>query len=625
MSFRSVLLSALLLQVSFSMAQSSGDTVRLEEIRIYGIPQKEYAAGSKITHVDSFALRHHASSNLAELIAQRSPLYFKTYGAGIATVAFRGTSANHTAVLWNGININSISLGLSDFSTFPAAASDNVSIQYGSSSALYGSGAIGGTIHMYGETAWEEGFKGSLRQEVGSFGHYYSEVAVNMSNGRVENKTKAFLKSAQNDFPYKAKGINGVREMKQANADLQHTGVIQDIYYRIHSNQYVSLNFWYNRLDRNIQPPISSPQNQDHQLDENVRIVANYHLNNRWGYFNPRLGYLYDVINFNGEPSATQRYIAALQHEIKLRHNLKISGGADFTHIKADVKGYGGEKQEDRADVFLLSKYSPWERLRVSLNVRQSFVTNFDAPIAPSLGLEYAVWNNEKMTIEWKSNLSRSYRIPTLNDRHWSPGGNLELESETGFTYESGVAFSSQSEQSKLVLELTGYFNNVDNWIIWLTSPGQSYWSPENIDKVHARGLEISSSWSSTFGEWDMALGANYAFSRATHANKPDRKYGQQLMYVPKHNGAAYVIANFRGWYSELNAQYTGSRLTTIDILEPYWLAHFSFGKNMTFGGHLLTASLKINNLLNKEYINYESRAMPGRNYNLSLTYTLNK
>ena len=625
MLFRSVFLSALLLQVSFSIAQSYEDTIRLEEIRIYGIPQMEYAAGSKVTHVDSSALRQHASSNLAELLAQRSPLYFKTYGAGIATVAFRGTSANHTAVLWNGININSISLGLSDFSTFPAAASENVSVQYGSSSALYGSGAIGGTIHMFGAPTWEDGFIGSLRQEAGSFGRYYSEVAASMGNGRIESKTKAFIKRAQNDFPYKIKGINGVKEMKQTNADLQHTGVIQDIYYRIHSNQYVSLNLWYNHLDRNIQPPTSSPQNRDHQLDENMRVVANYHLNNRWGYFNPRLGYLYDVINFNGEPSTTHRYIAALQHEIKVSNNLKISAGADFTHIQANVKGYGEEKQEDRADVFLLSKYSPWERLKISLNVRQSFVTNFDAPIAPSLGLEYAVLSNDKTTIGWKGNISRSYRIPTLNDRYWSPGGNLDLQSETGFAYESGVAFSSQNEQSRLWMELTGYFNNVDNWIIWLTRSGESYWSPENIDKVHARGLEVSSSWSNNYGEWDMTFGANYAYSKATHENKADRKYGQQLMYVPKHNGAAYIMANFRGWYSEVNAQYTGSRLTTIDTLDPYWLAHFTFGKHMSFGGHHLAASLKINNLLNKEYINYESRAMPGRNYNLSLTYTLNK
>lgn len=625
MLFRSALLVVLLLQVDLLMAQSYEDTVQLEEIRVYGMPLKEYAAGSKVMHVDSATLKQYMSSNLAELLSQRSSLYFKTYGAGTATVAFRGTSSSHTAVLWNGVNINSISLGQSDFSTFPVAASDNVSVQYGSSSALYGSGAIGGTIHLFGEPTWEKGFQGSIQQEVGSFGRYYSAVAATIGNGRLESKTRAFFKHAQNDFPYKVKGINGIKEVKQNNADLQHTGVIQDIYYRVRSNQYVSLNLWYNHLDRNIQPPVSSPQNRDHQLDENIRIVANYHINNHLGHFNPRLGYLYDVINFNDEPSYTHRYIAAFQHEVKLSPKLKVSAGADYTHIIANVNGYGREKKEDRTDVFFLSKFSPWERLKVSLNIRQSFVTDFKAPVSPALGLEYSLLKNEQTVIKWKGNISRSYRIPTLNDRYWSPGGNLELKSETGIAYESGLGLSLHKEQSTLSLEITGYFNNVDDWIIWRTSPGESFWSPENIDKVHARGVEASSKWSRDYGAWSLSAGLNYAFSRSTHENKADKKYGQQLMYVPKHNGAAHAEANFHGWFLQVNTQYTGSRLTTIDTLDPYWLSHLMIGKQISLGEHELSTFFKVNNLLDKEYFNYESRAMPGRSYNLTVRYSLNK
>src|SRR5690606_28784424 len=135
-----------------------------------------------------------------------------------------------------------------------------------------------------------------------------------------------------------------------------------------------------------------------------------------------------------------------------------------------------------------------------SLNIRQSFVTDFKAPVSPALGLEYSLLKNEQTVIKWKGNISRSYRIPTLNDRYWSPGGNLELKSETGIAYESGLGLSLHKEQSTLSLEITGYFNNVDDWIIWRTSPGESFWSPENIDKVHARGVEASSKWSRDYG-----------------------------------------------------------------------------------------------------------------------------
>lgn len=251
MLLRITMLLMLLLQAALIMGQTYQDSIQLEEIYIYGMPLKEYTAGSKVLHIDSTALNVYASSNIGELLSQRSAIYFKTYGAGMtSTVAFRGTSASHTAVLWNGININSISLGQSDFSTFPVAASENVSIQYGASSALYGSGALGGTIHLYDDPQWIQGFQGSFQQEIGSFGKTYSEVSAKWGNGSLESKTSVFFKRAENDFPYKVKGYGGTRILKQKNAALQHKGIIQDFNYRFRSNQYLSMNFWYNNLDR---------------------------------------------------------------------------------------------------------------------------------------------------------------------------------------------------------------------------------------------------------------------------------------------------------------------------------------------------------------------------------------
>lgn len=622
---RNIVLFMLLLHVNLLLGQIYEDSVQLEEVRIYGMPLKEYTAGSKVEHIDSTALKLYASNNMAELLSQRSPLYFKIYGAGMtSTVAFRGTSSSHTAVLWNGININSISLGQSDFSTFPVAAAENVAVLYGASSALYGSGAIGGTIHLYNAPDWEKGVKIGLQQEIGSFDRFYSGASVKWGNGSLESKTTMFLKQAKNDFPYKVKGFSGIKEVRQKNASLKHKGIMQDINYRFRSNQYVSLNFWYNNLDREIQPTITAPNNKDHQLDENMRVVANYHLNNQWGHLNARVAYLYDVLDFNDSPSFTHRYIAALQHEVKLSEQLKISGGADITHIVANVNGYGEEKQEDRTDVFILAQYAPVEKLVIALNARQSFVTGFSAPISPTLGFEYSFIENDHSALKWKGNVSRSYRVPTLNDRFWSPGGNPNLKSESGLAYESGLGFSLQKERATISMDVTGYFNNVDDWIIWLTAPGGTIWSPENIEKVYARGLEVSSRWNQQYGSLDLFIGLNYAYTKSTHENKADKKYGQQLMYVPLHNGSLHIGAKLCDWFLQANASYTGSRLTTIDELNAFWLSDWVLGKNIKLRTHQLSAFFKVYNLFDKEYFNYESRAMPGRNYSLSIHYTFN-
>ena len=48
-------------------------------------------------------------------------IFSKQYGrATLSTVAFRGTAASHTQVMWNGMRINSPMLGMTDFSMIPS-------------------------------------------------------------------------------------------------------------------------------------------------------------------------------------------------------------------------------------------------------------------------------------------------------------------------------------------------------------------------------------------------------------------------------------------------------------------------------------------------------------------------
>ena len=61
-------------------------------------------------------------------------------------ISMRGSSPQQVAVRWNGININSFSLGQADFSILPAVAFDEVKVHAGGGSALFGSGAIGGSV-----------------------------------------------------------------------------------------------------------------------------------------------------------------------------------------------------------------------------------------------------------------------------------------------------------------------------------------------------------------------------------------------------------------------------------------------------------------------------------------------
>src|SRR5262245_53241247 len=126
-------------------AQVTNDTLPIPEVEITANRENLFFAGGKITTIDSTTKANYITTDISELLSENSSAFIKSYGSGgIATIAFRGTEARHTSVLWNGFNLNSPTLGLCDFALVPVNFSDKINIVHGSSSSLFGTSAIGG-------------------------------------------------------------------------------------------------------------------------------------------------------------------------------------------------------------------------------------------------------------------------------------------------------------------------------------------------------------------------------------------------------------------------------------------------------------------------------------------------
>ena len=110
---------------------------RLGEVRVRALGPEQFAVGSTRMVLDSAELAQYRGGSVAEVLQARTPLALKNYGPGnLATIALRGTSAQHTAVLWNGLNIMLPTLGQNDFALLPLAATTRVAIQPGPAAAL---------------------------------------------------------------------------------------------------------------------------------------------------------------------------------------------------------------------------------------------------------------------------------------------------------------------------------------------------------------------------------------------------------------------------------------------------------------------------------------------------------
>ena len=141
--------------VSNLQAQMAMDTIRLPEVKLMESKLIAHTIGTQMDIIKSATLSEGISSDLASIISSSSSVYIKQYGA-LATPTFRGTSSSHTLVLWNGVPLNSIANGLSDFSSINTLNFTDILLVHGGNASVFGSGAVGGSVHLNSDLKYTE-------------------------------------------------------------------------------------------------------------------------------------------------------------------------------------------------------------------------------------------------------------------------------------------------------------------------------------------------------------------------------------------------------------------------------------------------------------------------------------
>ena len=135
--------SAYVFMFSLKLQSQTKDTAlhQLQEVIILQNKQQQFETTKKHSEIDSLILNRYSTTSLADLLANQSTIHIKSYGNGnIVSTSMRGGNANHTALLWNGLNIQNTMLGQPDLSIVPTSLFNNISLEYGGGSAILGSG-----------------------------------------------------------------------------------------------------------------------------------------------------------------------------------------------------------------------------------------------------------------------------------------------------------------------------------------------------------------------------------------------------------------------------------------------------------------------------------------------------
>jgi vitamin B12 transporter len=245
----------ILLGISFATSgfcqnKNFTDTVKIKEIVITSERIQQYTPGNKIQTIDSIALRQNISNSLSDIISSQTQIQINSYGKGaLASPSFRGTGSAHTAVLWNGFNLQDILNGSVDFSQIPGIFLDDVKIQYGGCSALYGSGAIGGLISLNNKLQFDQGIGASVSSSFGSYSNYFHGAEFRLSHSKYSGIVRAYYNTSENNFEY---SLNGEPKQKLLNAQTKQIGTLLSNSFKINDYQKITVHLWFQQNENHV-------------------------------------------------------------------------------------------------------------------------------------------------------------------------------------------------------------------------------------------------------------------------------------------------------------------------------------------------------------------------------------
>lgn len=589
-----------------------------------------YSPGQKIVSFDSITLKQYQFQSVANLLSQQSPVFIKTYGInGLATLSFRGASAAQSQVYWNGVPLQNAAMGVSDVSLLPVSLMNKVNLVYGSSSAMWGSGNVGGALVVENEKPYFDTtniFHHSVYAVAGSFSQYQLGLRSGFSTRKWYVAVNGFGQSARNNFSY----IDGATERNMSNASLSSGVGLLQVAHKADSRNTISLTGWYQQYYREVPRALFESVSVKNQRDESLRLLADWNRNGKAVQSSVKLSYIKDYMQYrdtfallNTKNASNQLYgEVAARFAVGKHHRIMIMAPVSVQWV--DSAGISKTNTQNRYALAANYLYTDLNsKLRIALNLRGEAVDN-KSYLLPGGNLAYDIAN--WLTI--KANAQKTYRVPTINELYYNPGGNRNLQPESGWSVDGGYVFHSRSA-NRVVLnhELSAFNRVIDNWIVWF---GGAIWTPHNIATVHSRGVETDNKLTVRLGKLNLhiALNTSYVLSTTVSSHiSGDGSIGKQIPYAPRYNGQVNIGFNFRQLYFNYNHTYTGYRFITVD--ESQWLMPYNTGNiqvlhSAVLGHYSLQLTAQCNNIWNKRYQVVNARPMPGINWLLGIRFSTN-
>ncbi|MEW6773345.1 MAG: TonB-dependent receptor [Bacteroidota bacterium] len=620
-------LSLIIFLFNHLFSQNLKDTIHLQSVDIYPaineMKSQTFDAGKNIQHTDSTLLQIFSLNSLSDILNYQTSIFIKNYAPGsIGTASIRGGNAQQTTVLWNGVNINHPMLGQTDCSQITSNLFDNISIEYGGASSLWGNGALSGSIRLNNSFSNEN--KMIAKYRYGSFNTHQYLFKNFYNRKKIKHYLNLNFQQSQNNF-----SIGD--SIRLQNAQYKMLDALFGFSYQFNQHHHLELHSWSHIANNQIPNNYFYNKYSALQNTKNFRNALDYIFQKNQWKAGIKLTYLFDDLNYKDSIARINSFskVHSFQTEENVYKNIfqdfQIFIGHQFIYNYAITNNYLNNEYISRHSVFAGIRQTS-KKFKYNAIIRKEWANiQTSIPLTGNIGAEYIL----HPLITLKSQLSTSYRLPTLNDLFWKGSGDVSLKPENGYSVEGGVLWKIPLHSLHLQLhsEMTAFHRITNNWIIWLPG-GSGQPVPKNIARVWSRGTETNNYLLYQIHKTKIKLSVSSAYVLSTIEKSSisnDASIGRQLIYTPRYNINGYFYFSYKNIFLLFTHQYVGYRFISSDNLqwlEPYHINNISAGFNINFKDIALQLFGGINNLFNTSYMIIPQRPMPLRNYFIQINIT---
>ena len=600
-------------------------------------------------NVEAVSIKRSSCKSVEELdsVVKENPFVFVTellesnslvqinHGGGkgaLNTVSVRGLTSNHTNVLWNGININSLTLGAFNFGGVPSGVSDAMSLIKGNSASDVNQVSIGGAVVMQSELKWNIPLSYSIGSEIGSFGSLVSHSDVSFSKNKWVSRVKYSHSQAENDYGFQNFKKIGKPTEKQVNAAFYSKNLIISNGWRNKGKDLVFINHtWFGIRFSEIAPvynyntnPVAFTGDSIIRSSTSIKKAFNKLLISFDHGLNHQR-YLYDDANY----LIHTHYITNVnQFRFKAKYsntNWDILGFNEFQNQRATNNQY--DKVQHR-NLNLIKLNAIRSMLHKKLKVHGAFVLNsvLKGETVPIWVMGYKYSNKGLI---FNGGGGSHFRVATFNDLYWPEGGNEDLKSERGWNIEQSIGYGKTVKKLEFNISTEFYYSIVSNWMQWTPSAG-GLWSAQNLKKVLATGGSGVVDLKYAIENSKLELNCRYGYSRTTTLESDisnDPAIGAQALYVPLNRNVNTITYSKKTLQIGVVNNNIGRRYKTFDNIEsqsiaPYILFDVFLRKEYRVDDNKLFTKVSILNLNNNSYEGVSNRPMPGRS--VYFTFVIN-